>query len=724
MEVDEPSNILVETQPNIIKLIPDQCKEYVQQIFKDEISIVKEGLKQIRDFIIGNELQKRNYILIVPRLVFLMKQPTTGIETKTLCAVILSSLAFGSEENIEILLDKNVLETIKYQLNEQNQFFYKVCLKCIKSIAMSRNSKAKKAVVEKLPEMLETIFHHMNWSSSIKECSCDIITACCQTRKDQEMFIQHGVIDVLFPLVLSNYKRVKLCAVKALSALTYKNKKMCEKINLYSLSNGEKMVDRLGMLLKRTEDYDLQIYAASTLAYLFQCYGFEIQASDPQLLISVKVGPCLVRLCDKNRTTEQRVKAATSLAILIEKYPHLQRLLYWCEALPLKLEAFFTSSASSSHNHFSNKKKAEQLEERENLATAAFSALSALVSNEESIRKKIATDVLIKRLTDHIENSESYKVRASAICCLLSFSRSVYVSRTNLKNQEVWKTVLKAATRRDIHETEVASLCALISNLLLSFSPSRKPLLGGGIVKHVLTWLKNTSNKNVVRNIMHMFSNLTFKAAGPSTGAAESVYEMDMEVLEVLKDESLCFITRSDDCVITTHVLNIYSNVLCNFGYADDIMEKHANLIGDLVVRSLTSSFCSNLTNLPSQKGEEQVVIAALRLFKNMVGCRPSNFDVRTFCSRNWNTAIRNIVNMCNFYTPDDNIMSESLSCLCSLILTLNTNPSDSISDYVTLYQALQMAKNCEKLTKYCKLMAKVDEATDILQQMQSTNPM
>jgi len=70
MEVDEPSNILVETQTNIIQLVPVQCKQYVEKIFNDELSKIKEGLKQIRDFIIGNELQKRNYILIVPRLFF------------------------------------------------------------------------------------------------------------------------------------------------------------------------------------------------------------------------------------------------------------------------------------------------------------------------------------------------------------------------------------------------------------------------------------------------------------------------------------------------------------------------------------------------------------------------------------------------------------------------------------------------------------------------------
>ena len=68
-------------------------------------------------------------------------------------------------------------------------------------------------------------------------------------------------------------------------------------------------------------------------------------------------------MCDKTRTTEQRVKAATSLAILIEKHPYLQRHLYWCEALPVKLEAFFASSASSPHSHFSKKKKSEQVAE-------------------------------------------------------------------------------------------------------------------------------------------------------------------------------------------------------------------------------------------------------------------------------------------------------------------------------------------------------------------------
>ena len=49
------------------------------------------------------------------------------------------------------------------------------------------------------------------------------------------------------------------------------------------------MVDQLGVMLKRTEDFDLQIYAASTLTYLFQYYGFGIHTSDPQTLISVKV---------------------------------------------------------------------------------------------------------------------------------------------------------------------------------------------------------------------------------------------------------------------------------------------------------------------------------------------------------------------------------------------------------------------------------------------------
>ena len=49
------------------------------------------------------------------------------------------------------------------------------------------------------------------------------------------------------------------------------------------------MVDQLGVMLKRTEDYDLQIYAASTLTYLFQQFGFDIHTSDPQTLISVKV---------------------------------------------------------------------------------------------------------------------------------------------------------------------------------------------------------------------------------------------------------------------------------------------------------------------------------------------------------------------------------------------------------------------------------------------------
>lgn len=49
-----------------------------------------------------------------------MNESTTGIEIKTLCAVILYSLAFGNEENINILLEENVLETIKCQLEDGN----------------------------------------------------------------------------------------------------------------------------------------------------------------------------------------------------------------------------------------------------------------------------------------------------------------------------------------------------------------------------------------------------------------------------------------------------------------------------------------------------------------------------------------------------------------------------------------------------------------------------
>lgn len=56
----------------------------------------------------------------VYRIVYLMNESTSGIEIKTLCAVILYSLAFGNEENITILLNANVLETIKYQLEDGN----------------------------------------------------------------------------------------------------------------------------------------------------------------------------------------------------------------------------------------------------------------------------------------------------------------------------------------------------------------------------------------------------------------------------------------------------------------------------------------------------------------------------------------------------------------------------------------------------------------------------
>ena len=62
---------------------------------------------------------------------------------------------------------------------------------------------------------------------------------------------------------------------------------------------------------------------------------------------------------------------------------------------------------------------------------------------------------------------------------------------------------------------------------------------------------------------------------------------------------------------------------------------------------------------------------------------------------------IRSLIILRNFLK----ITSEAVSCLCSLILTMNTNSSDSINDYVTIYQALQMVKNCGKLTKYCKLL-------------------
>ncbi|XP_072469657.1 armadillo repeat-containing protein 8 isoform X1 [Notamacropus eugenii] len=516
-----------------IREVTASSRHYVDRLFDPDPQKVLQGVIDMKNAVIGNNKQKANLIVLgaVPRLLYLLQQETSSTELKTECAVVLGSLAMGTENNVKSLLDCHIIPALLQGLLSQDLKFIEACLRCLRTIFTSP------VTPEELLYTDATVIPHLmallGRSRYTQEYICQIFSHCC---------------------------KVRMQALKCFSVLAFENPQVSMTL-VNVLVDGELLPQIFVKMLQRDKPIEMQLTSAKCLTYM--CRAGAIRTDDNCIVL--KTLPCLVRMCSKERLLEERVEGAETLAYLIEPDVELQRIASITDHLIAMLADYFKYPSSVSAIT-DIKRLDHDLKHAHELRQAAFKLYASLGANDEDIRKKIIeTENMMDRIVNALSES-SIKVRLAAVRCLHSLSRSVQQLRTSFQDHAVWKPLMKVLQNAPDEILVVAS--SMLCNLLLEFSPSKEPILESGAIE-LLCGLTQSENPALRVNGIWALMNMAFQAE----------QKIKADILRSLSTEQLFQLLSDSDLNVLMKTLGLLRNLLSTRPHIDKIMSTHGKQI-------------------------------------------------------------------------------------------------------------------------------------------------
>ncbi|XP_040423478.1 armadillo repeat-containing protein 8 isoform X4 [Cygnus olor] len=540
-------------------------RHYVDRLFDLDPQKVLQGVIDMKNAVIGNNKQKANLIVLgaVPRLLYLLQQETSSTELRTECAVVLGSLAMGTENNVKSLLDCHIIPALLQGLLSPDLKFIEACLRCLRTVFISP------VTPEDLLYTDATVISHLmallSRSRYTQEYICQIFSHCCKGPDHQTILFNHGAVqNIAHLLVSTSYKyvftQVRMQALKCFSVLAFENPQVS--MTLVNVSvDGELLPQIFVKMLQRDKPIEMQLTSAKCLTSM--CRAGAIRTDDSCIVL--KTLPCLVRMCSKERLLEERVEGAETLAYLIETDVELQRIASITDHLIVMLADYFKYPSSVSAIT-DIKRLDHDLKHAHELRQAAFKLYASLGANDEDIRKKIIeTENMMDRIVNGLSES-SIKVRLAAVRCLHSLSRSVQQLRTSFQDHAVWKPLMKVLQNAPNEMLVVAS--STLCNLLLEFSPSKEPILESGAIE-LLCSLTQSENLALRVNGIWALMNMAFQAE----------QKIKSDILRGLSTEQLFQLLSDSDVNVLMKTLGLLRNLLSTRPHIDHIMSTHGKQI-------------------------------------------------------------------------------------------------------------------------------------------------
>ncbi|XP_061210473.1 armadillo repeat-containing protein 8 isoform X6 [Neopsephotus bourkii] len=518
---------------SVLSEVTASSRHYVDRLFDLDPQKVLQGVIDMKNAVIGNNKQKANLIVLgaVPRLLYLLQQETSSTELRTECAVVLGSLAMGTENNVKSLLDCHIIPALLQGLLSPDLKFIEACLRCLRTIFISP------VTPEDLLYTDATVISHLmallSRSRYTQEYICQIFSHCC---------------------------KVRMQALKCFSVLAFENPQVS--MTLVNVSvDGELLPQIFVKMLQRDKPIEMQLTSAKCLTSM--CRAGAIRTDDSCIVL--KTLPCLVRMCSKERLLEERVEGAETLAYLIETDVELQRIASITDHLIVMLADYFKYPSSVSAIT-DIKRLDHDLKHAHELRQAAFKLYASLGANDEDIRKKIIeTENMMDRIVNGLSES-SIKVRLAAVRCLHSLSRSVQQLRTSFQDHAVWKPLMKVLQNAPNEILIVAS--STLCNLLLEFSPSKEPILESGAIE-LLCSLTQSENLALRVNGIWALMNMAFQAE----------QKIKSDILRGLSTEQLFQLLSDSDVNVLMKTLGLLRNLLSTRPHIDHIMSTHGKQI-------------------------------------------------------------------------------------------------------------------------------------------------
>uniref|UniRef100_A0A8C9ZDA1 Armadillo repeat-containing protein 8 n=1 Tax=Sander lucioperca TaxID=283035 RepID=A0A8C9ZDA1_SANLU len=545
-------------------------RHYVDRLFDPDPQKVLQGVIDMKNAVIGNNKQKANLIVLgaVPRLLYLLQQSSSSLELRTECAVVLGSLAMGTENNIKSLVDCHIIPALLQGLLCPELIFIEVCLRCLRTVFISPVTPVQLLYTD--PTVIPHLMSLLSRSQRTQEYITQIFSHCCKTPEHQTVLFNHGAIQNIAPLLISPSYKVRMQALKCFSVLAYENTQVSMTL-VNVLVDGELLSQVFVRMMQRDQPIEMQLTAAKCLTYM--CRAGAIRTDDSCVVL--KTLPCLVRMCSKEHLLEERVEGAETLAYLMEPDVELQRIASTTDHLVAMLADYFKYPSSVSAitdikrvGHYDPiiLSLDHDLKHAHELRQAAFKLYASLGSNDEDIRKKITeTENMMDRIVSGLSES-SIKVRLAAVRCLHSLSRSVQQLRTSFHDHAVWRPLMKLLQNAPDEVLVMAS--STLCNLLLEFSPSKEPILESGVIELLCSLTQSDSPALRVNGIWALM-NMAFQAE----------QKVKVEIVRSLGTEQLFRLLSDPDSNVLMKTLGLLRNLLSTRPHIDQIMSSHGKQI-------------------------------------------------------------------------------------------------------------------------------------------------
>ncbi|KAM7380213.1 hypothetical protein PAMP_003526 [Pampus punctatissimus] len=545
---------------SVLSEVTATSRHYVDRLFDPDPQKVLQGVIDMKNAVIGNNKQKANLIVLgaVPRLLYLLQQSSSSLELRTECAVVLGSLAMGTENNIKSLVDCHIIPALLQGLLCPDLIFIEACLRCLRTVFISPVTPVQLLYTD--PTVIPHLMSLLSRSHRTQEYITQIFSHCCKTPEHQTVLFNHGAIQNIAPLLISPSYKVRMQALKCFSVLAYENTQVSMTL-VNVLVDGELLSQVFVRMMQRDQPIEMQLTAAKCLTYM--CRAGAIRTDDSCVVL--KTLPCLVRMCSKEHLLEERVEGAETLAYLMEPDVELQRIASTTDHLVAMLADYFKYPSSVSAIT-DIKRLDHDLKHAHELRQAAFKLYASLGSNDEDIRKKITeTENMMDRIVSGLSES-SIKVRLAAVRCLHSLSRSVQQLRTSFHDHAVWKPLMKLLQNAPDEVLVMAS--STLCNLLLEFSPSKEPILESGVIELLCSLTQSESPALRVNGIWALM-NMAFQAD----------QKVKVEIVRCLGTEQLFRLLSDPDTNVLMKTLGLLRNLLSTRPHIDQIMSSHGKQI-------------------------------------------------------------------------------------------------------------------------------------------------
>ncbi|XP_066543319.1 armadillo repeat-containing protein 8 isoform X1 [Amia ocellicauda] len=545
---------------SVLSEVTATSRHYVDRLFDPDPQKVLQGVIDMKNAVIGNNKQKANLIVLgaVPRLLYLLQQPSSSAGLRTECAVVLGSLAMGTDNNVKSLVDCHIIPALLQGLLCQDLPFVEACLRCLRTVFISPVTPVQLLYTDStvIPHLMSLLSR----SQRTQEYITQIFSHCCKTPEHQTILYNQGAIQNIAHLLISPSNKVRMQALKCFSVLAYENTQVSMTL-VNVLVDGELLSQVFVRMMQRDKPIEMQLTAAKCLTYM--CRAGAIRTDDNCIVL--KALPCLVRMCCKDRLLEERVEGAETLAFLIEPDVELQRVASITDHLVIMLADYFKYPSSVSAIA-DIKRLDHDLKHAHELRQAAFKLYASLGANDEDIRKKITeTENMMDRIVSGLSES-SIKVRLAAVRCLHSLSRSVQQLRTSFHDHAVWKPLMKLLQNAPDEVLVMAS--STLCNLLLEFSPSKEPILESGVIELLCSLTQSDSPALRVNGIWALM-NMAFQAEQKVKG----------EIVRALGTEQLFRLLSDPDPNVLMKTLGLLRNLLSTRPHIDQIMSSHGKQI-------------------------------------------------------------------------------------------------------------------------------------------------